>query len=443
MSWKKIVGWCAAALAIGTGGARAGALDGAGSLASLARLSVSGEPLEAKGAVAALRAAGYPGLEALLQDEGQQATRVCWTGGLDDRSKRWCAAVDAVAGQRDASASRLYWHTDFEKARAQARATGKPILSLRLLGRLDEEFSCANSRFFRVALYADPQIAEALRERFILHWMSVRPAPRITVDFGDGRKLERTITGNSIHYVLAGDGRPIDGLPGLHGPKAFLAWLSRAEAMARRYAQAPADSRESALAAWHSERLRAIREAFAADRLAAGVARPAGAAVSLGKPGIVAASVAMPVAATKMFVERPLLKSLSSLERDVASLAEVAVWAKLSALHADWARLSPKSRGLLARESPDGRGNAEALRDFEGSMALDSVRNEYELHARLHEWFAAGRDTGNVDRLNDRVYAELFLTPGSDPWLGLVPPDRYTGLFAGGLHGPEPLKTSR
>jgi hypothetical protein len=33
---------------------------------------------------------------------------------------------------------------------------------------------------------------------------------------------------------------------------------------------------------------------------------------------------------------------------------------------------------------------------------------------------------------NERVYAELFLTPGSDPWLGLVSPDTYLALTPGG-----------
>jgi hypothetical protein len=33
-----------------------------------------------------------------------------------------------------------------------------------------------------------------------------------------------------------------------------------------------------------------------------------------------------------------------------------------------------------------------------------------------------------VEPLNERVYAELFLTPSSDPWLGLKPDDVFTGL---------------
>jgi hypothetical protein len=83
-------------------------------------------------------------------------------------------------------------YTDLEKAQAASKQTGRPILSLRLLGRLDEELSCANSRFMRTALYANQEISGILRDRFILDWQSVRPVPKISIDFGDGRRLERT-----------------------------------------------------------------------------------------------------------------------------------------------------------------------------------------------------------------------------------------------------------
>jgi hypothetical protein len=39
----------------------------------------------------------------------------------------------------------------------------------------------------------------------------------------------------------------------------------------------------------------------------------------------------------------------------------------------------------------------------------------------------------NIDQLNKRVYAELFLTPDSDPWLGLLPQDVYAALDRGGV----------
>jgi len=135
-------------------------------------------------------------------------------------------ALDRVCAQRDAHTSLLYWHTDVDAAIADARRAQRPILSLSLLGRLDEELSCANSRFFRKLLYPHAPINRVLRERFVLHWQSVRPVPRVTIDFGDGRKLERTLTGNSVHLVLDSTGRPIDALPGLFAREVFVELLA-------------------------------------------------------------------------------------------------------------------------------------------------------------------------------------------------------------------------
>ncbi len=154
----------------------------------------------------------------------------------------------------------MYWYTDLAEAKAAARVAGKPILSLRLLGKLSEEFSCANSRFFRTVLYPNAEVSKMLRERFVLHWQSVRPAPRVTIDFGDGRKLERTLTGNSIHYILDANGVPIDALPGLYGPAAFVRSLNRIESVFRELAK-PGTKQ------WthHRERLDSINREWLAD----------------------------------------------------------------------------------------------------------------------------------------------------------------------------------
>lgn len=44
------------------------------------------------------------------------------------------------------------------------------------------------------------------------------------------------------------------------------------------------------------------------------------------------------------------------------------------------------------------------------------------LHRQIHQWFVQGNQTSN------KVYAELFLTPSSDPWLGLAPDDIYSAI---------------
>jgi len=164
----------------------------------------------------AFRSMGPAGLPAFLRQHGSFAS----------------AALDAVCAQKDAHTTLLYWFTDLDAAIAEARRTKRPILSLRLLGRLDEELSCANSRFFRKSLYLDPAINRTLRERFVLHWQSVRPVPKVTIDFGNGKTLVKTLTGNSTHLVLDVHGRPVDALPGLFTAEVFAQLLARARAMA-------------------------------------------------------------------------------------------------------------------------------------------------------------------------------------------------------------------
>ena len=74
------------------------------------------------------------------------------------------------------------------------------------------------------------------------------------------------------------------------------------------------------------------------------------------------------------------------------------------------------------------------LRNLQRSIAEDTVRNEYLLHSQIHQWLAGPFATLDVDSLNRKVYAEICsLTPDSDPWLGLVPANVFTGLDRNGL----------
>ena len=151
--------------------------------------------------------------------------------------------------------ARLFWFTDLNAARAQAKREGKPILSLRLLGNLSDEYSCANSRLFRVLLYPNTQINRRLRDNFVLHWSSERPVPVATIDMGDGRVIKRTLTGNSAHYLLSADGQPLDVLAGLYAPAEFEKWLKNGADFARDWQAMNAEARPKLLADWHRGRL--------------------------------------------------------------------------------------------------------------------------------------------------------------------------------------------
>src|SRR5215831_2157714 len=193
-----------------------------------AEQAVSANQRVAEEAQASLREAGPRGLDALEQRFAKEIELHRAGAPSNERWNRIALALNRVGGQYDNYASGLYWYTNLEKAKAAARASGKPILSLRLLGRLDEDLSCANSRYFRTTLYPSAEINQLLKERFVLHWQSVRPAPKVTIEFGDGRKLQRTITGNSLHYVLDSDGRLVDALPGLYSAGVFVRELQQA-----------------------------------------------------------------------------------------------------------------------------------------------------------------------------------------------------------------------
>ena len=223
-------------------------------------------------AVTQLRQLGPQGLEIALRSLDRAQVAVAddseKKGNSADRARlALCKqAVDQVAGQRHTDVSLLYWYTDWEQAKSAAAEAGKPILGLRMLGQLTDEYSCANSRFFRTAFYSDEAVSKMLRENFVLHWQSVRPVPQVTIDFGDGRRIDRTITGNSAHYALSSAGRPLDALSGLYSPHEFMTWLERVNQLAERHQAAPdKQTQAEVLASYHQSREEMIRQMWQSD----------------------------------------------------------------------------------------------------------------------------------------------------------------------------------
>ncbi|AFY36136.1 hypothetical protein [Calothrix sp. PCC 7507] len=381
--------------------------------------------------VTLLRSQGPQGLEKFLNTHAQE---------LKNPSPQMREALDKLCQQRDCYASKLYWYTDLEQAKAAARASNKPILSLRLLGNLDQDLSCANSRFFRVALYPNGEISQYLRDRYILHWQSVRPVPKVTVDFGDGRKLERTITGNSIHYILDSSGVPIDAIPGLYGPQAFLRQLVASEKAVKEYTKSQGVARVSFLRDYHRQSLVASQRQWGADLAKLGIKNlPRLVEMPSGSNEAPNATTAGTIAVAKMAVESPMLRNITSANRNQASLQEItdsATWQRIAKLYTADAKLDSQSVALIRtkRFAADKSDNLQrVINNFETAMVLDTVRNEYTLHNQIHQWFMQGNVTNDVNALNEKVYAELFLTPNSDPWLGLMNSENYSAIDNDGI----------
>ncbi|HTQ40896.1 MAG TPA: hypothetical protein VMJ32_17895 [Pirellulales bacterium] len=398
-----------------------------------ARLVTAASEQQAQAAISALRAVGPAGLQALVEEYRRAIDQHVSTPSAttaapqvapvasDSSWQRVKAALDAVGGQYDCYTSRLYWYTDWDAAQAAAKQSGKPILSLRLLGKLTDEFSCANSRFFRTTLYANDEVNSALRERFVLYWQTVRPVPKVTIDFGDGRKLERTLTGNSIHYILDSEGRPIDALPGLYGPQAFLRGLEAAEAAFAATKSMEDFQRTDYLRQYHQTQADQIAARWNTDLEQLGLLKP-----------------------------DPTACAVHSAPVDaLVALTDDAAWGRIAQLHAADAQLDAASRALIAAQNPSAARAMplavtkavvenpllRLVRAFQNTLAIDSVRNEYTFHRQIHEWFAGGQTPVDIDanQLNEMVYAQLFLTPSNDPWLGLLTGDAYSALDNNGL----------
>ena len=128
----------------------------------------------------------------------------------------------------------------------------------------------------------------------------------------------------------------------------------------------------------------------------------------------------------------------------LGAVTDEATWTKIAFRHITDARLDEQSIGLIRRQmqnlwAADRSGLApdvkltNLLQRFQLSIALDTVRNEYMLHPKIHALLAVDLGRSGVEVFNERVYAELFLTPASDPWLGLFSPETYMALEGGGV----------
>jgi len=221
-------------------------------------------------------------------------------------------------------------------------------------------------------LFSDSTVASQINEKFEPVWVSVREVPTVTIDFGNGHKLKRTLHGNVASYVLTADGTIIDVLPGIYEPQQYaqqldqLWWLHRYSTKARNAA--------TFLASYHREQEKAIEVS--------------------GKPNFV---------------------------RPFADMSKMAIEISTKSI------LSPPSwRGGLIRrpaadtsaliENPDFT-NPQHLRRWR-KLFEDTQINERERRAQIHAILAAIPNAKPED-VTKRIYREVLHADLDDPYLGL------------------------
>ena len=82
-------------------------------------------------------------------------------------------------------------------------------------------------------LFSNEVVAQYINENFEPTWESVRPVPQVTIDFGNGKVIRRTLHGNVATYACAADGRVLDVLPGIYEPRTYVARLKELQDLYR------------------------------------------------------------------------------------------------------------------------------------------------------------------------------------------------------------------
>lgn len=399
------------------------------SSAEFARQAISNDAAESSAAINSLREQGKGGLETLFKTYAAEIKEFSQTGEATEKWKKIAFAIDSVAMQKDAYASKLYWFTDLEAAKQKAENSNKPILSLRLLGNLNEEFSCANSRFFRALLYSNAEVSKYLNDNYVLHWKSVRPAPKVTIDFGDGRKIERTLTGNSIHYILDKNGEIVDALPGLYSPSEFLKYIKKSNEISKTTVNMNFAEKEMALLRYRAANFNEIRQ-----KRDQSIAK---AQVQLIEPKNDATALEVaPRATAKMVTEMTILRGLYDnfyrFEPQIISED----WKKLAGIYTGEVEFDANSQAFIKRQNKN-LNAAELIsliNNLKTYVALDTTRNESLFHTNLYQKLNEARiKNSDLEKFNSKVYAEIFKTPDSDKWLGLYTTDVYTALDGNGI----------
>lgn len=287
-------------------------------------------------------------------------------------------------------------------------------------------------------LFSHRDLAEWMGATFECAWESVRDVPKVTVDFGGGNVVRRTLHGNVVTWVTDADGRAIEALGGLYEPAAYRARLEQAAMFAALLREQETDAaRDAAFADWHGRQ---------AERLAAGAAalvveRTIDPAYALAKfrvedmfkhviaeprPPQVPETSILRIAgvpemrsASKLRAEGPTERALAGDNGDGGAKPEKAI-ADVGAAKT----LAEGSAGvlrapLLDRPRPTGEIlEAPGVRADRGLLAQDTAAGETIHRPAIHALLAR---SGRVPyaTLSRAVYRDVLHLDLDDPWLGL------------------------
>jgi hypothetical protein len=232
-------------------------------------------------------------------------------------------------------------------------------------------------------LLSDPEVAAYLKDQVVPAWETVREVPKLTLDFGNGKKITRTLAGNTSILLCTADGKVMDAFPGVYTPADFLRELKASLAASKDPQQ---------LLAWHVK-----------EGLSAPVPRQA-----------------MSFTMGKAVIEAPLLQALNMKETPFEPAPETEtpdsakrIFSRYAMMLADLSK-SPASRGSVLRTIGLPR-NATPQQ----IVAMDSRNNVRAVRPAVHLWLATLDKLPTPEEAKNVMFKQLLHIPIDDPYLGL------------------------
>jgi hypothetical protein len=256
----------------------------------------------------------------------------------------------------------------------------------------------------------------------------VRPAPKVTIDFGDGRRIERTLTGNSIHYILDEDGEVIDAIPGLYSPSGFLKYITQAREFTKKADGLPQNQKEIAVLRY--------RRVFFDDIKTKREKILAASNVKFVEPTGTSALEVAPIATAKMVTEVTILRGIYDNFQRYEPQIISEDWKKLAERYAGKTQFDETSLAFIRRQNKNLNDTEfdSLLNNLTGYVALDTTRNDFLYHTKLYQMLNQSRvNMPDLENFNAKVYADIFKTLDADKWLGLYTNDVYTALDGNGI----------
>lgn len=252
-------------------------------------------------------------------------------------------------------------------------------------------------------LLSDDRMKKFLTEDVVPSWEKVRDVPKVTIDFGNGKVLKRTLKGNTVMYLCTPDGKAVDAFPGVYTPEDFLP-------LARAAVKELGQRTEPEVLAWHVAK--------------ASLARRRGAETTVGKGAVESPLLpekAPPTSRGKATMQSALLSK--GAEQPIGfgkgSPYESAFEAAAASLE-DLSKRPMSAREAIRLATGKEPGSLSPQELGERAVRLDSQINVQFVRPVIHLWFASMRKLPTPTSAKDAMFEKILHIPYKDPYLGLT-----------------------